>query len=143
VEFFGRRSSFGRDPRLHHFLRGLILQIEGRHADAVAAFERSMFSTTDGYTRINLAMAKSLLELGRADEAIAILQPVLRGGIDGSNTYLTRTDVHELLGDAFMTAGIPDSARTHFAAVARALRNADPAFRSRYERARMAAASGS
>jgi hypothetical protein len=102
-----------------------------------------MFSATDGYTRINLAMAQSLLALGRAAEAVAILQPVLRGGIDGSNTYLTRTEVHEALADAFSAAGIPDSARVHHQAVERALRNADPRFRPRYERARRAAVASS
>jgi len=140
AEMTGRESSFGRDARLHHFLRGLLFQAEDRHEEAIAAFRRAMFSTTDGYTRINLMMARSLLRLGRATEAIEVLQPVLRGGIDGSNTYLTRTDVHEILADAFVAAGLPDSASSHYRAVEHALRNADPLFRDRYDRAKAAAA---
>ncbi len=143
VEQTGSGSSFGRDARLHHFLRGLLAQMRGRHADAIPAFERSLFSTTDGYTRINLAMARSLLALGRARDAIAILQPALRGGVDGGNTYVTRTELHEALADAFTAAGMPDSARVHHRAVERALRNADPQFRPRYERARQASANRS
>jgi len=132
VEQAGRESNFGRDPRLHYFLRGLVLQAEHRHTDAVAAFQRAMYSTADGYTRINLMLAQSLLALGRAQEAVAVLRPALHGGIDGSNTYLTRTEIHLAMADAFAAAGMPDSAAAHYRAVERAWRNADPEFRSRY-----------
>jgi predicted Zn-dependent protease len=128
----GQESSFGRDPRLHHYLRGLVLQHEGRHADAVIEFERAIFSTTDGFTRINLMMARSLLALHRPAEAVKILQPALRGGVDGSNTYVTHTELQEALAQAFEQAGQADSARAHFTVVERAWRHADPEFRDRY-----------
>jgi tetratricopeptide (TPR) repeat protein len=136
VETLGRVSSFGRDARLSHFLRGVLLQQEGRHREAVEAFQRSLFSTTDGLTRTNLLMARSLLALGRAPEAIAILQPALRGGVDGSNTHVTHTELREELAHAFEMAGQRDSARAYYGAVERAWRRADPQFRERYERAK-------
>jgi DNA-binding SARP family transcriptional activator len=136
AEQMGRQSNFGRDPRLHHFLRGLLLQREARHADAVEAFRRAVYSLTDGYTRINLEMARSLMALGRTTEAVAVLQPALRGGVDGSNTYVTHTELHEALAGAFDLAGQADSARTHYRAVEAAWRHADPQFTERYARAR-------
>jgi len=136
VERLGSSSSFGRDQRLHHFLRGLILQHENRHAEAVEAFRRSLFSLTDGYTRINLEMARSLMALQRYAEAIALLQPALRGGVDGGNTYVTHTELHEALAHAFHAAGQRDSAGSHYATVERAWRYADPQFAERYRVAR-------
>lgn len=132
VERIGQSSSFGRDLRLHHFLRGLVLQRANRHAEAVEAFRRSMFSLTDGYTRINLEMARSLIELDRHAEAIAVLQPAVRGGVDGGNTYVTHTELHEALARAFDANGQADSASVHWAAVARAWRRADSEFEARY-----------
>jgi tetratricopeptide (TPR) repeat protein len=136
VERIGPASSFGRDPRLPHFLRGLILQHQNRHAEAIEAFRRSLFSLTDGYTRINLELARSLVALGRYAEAIAVLQPALRGGVDGANTYLTQTELHEVLGGAFYAAGQRDSAAAHYGAVERAWRRADAVFAARYRLAR-------
>jgi tetratricopeptide (TPR) repeat protein len=132
VERVGSESSFGRDPRLHHFLRGLILQRAGRHAVAVESFRRAMFSPTDGYTRINLELGRSLIALGRGEEAIGVLRPALRGGVDGSNTYVTHTELHEALAQAFERAGQLDSARAHFGKVEAAWRHADPEFAGRY-----------
>ena len=136
VETLGRISSFGRDARLVHFLRAGLLQREGRHREAVEAFQRSLFSATDGLTRTNLLMARSLLALRRADEAIAILRPALRGGVDGSNTHVTHTELREELAHAFEAAGRVDSARFYYGAVERAWRRADPEFRERYAQAR-------
>lgn len=141
TERLGKASNFGRDPRLHHVLRGLVLQREGRHAEAVEAFRQAVFSTTDGYTRINLEMARSLMALGRPNEAIAILQPALRGGVDGSNSYVTHTELHEALAHAFERAGQADSAAAHYRAVERAWRRADPQFAARYAEAKAKAAS--
>ena len=136
VERIGALSRFGRDGRLHYFLRGLLYQRQGRHSDAVDSFRRSLFSLTDGYTRTNLEMARSLMALRRYLEAIAILQPALRGGIDGSNAYVTQTELHEALAQAFELAGRSDSATTHYSAVEAAWRGADPVLRQRYELAR-------
>ena len=139
LEILGQTSQFGRDAKAHYFLRGLLLQSQGRHAEAVDAFQRSLFSLTDGYTRINLMMARSLLELHRPAEAIAVLRPAIRGGVDGSNTYTSRTELHEALALAFEQAGQADSARVHWHAVEAAWRHADPQFRDRHNRARQRA----
>jgi tetratricopeptide (TPR) repeat protein len=139
AEQIGKGSNWGRDPRLHHYLRGLLYQREGHHAEAVEAFRRAVVSTTDGFTRINLEMGRSLVALGRGQEAIAILQPALRGGVDGSNSYVTHTELHEALARAFEQAGQADSAATHHRAVERAWRHADPLFGGRHEHARLKA----
>ncbi|HJS48232.1 MAG TPA: hypothetical protein VJ773_09630, partial [Gemmatimonadales bacterium] len=136
VEAAGERSYYGRDPRLHHFLRGLLLQGEGRQSEAVEAFRRAMYSPTDGYTRVNLELGRSLMALGRPREAAAVLQPALRGGVDGSNTYVTHTELHEALAQAWEQAGVRDSAVVHYRAVAAAWRAADPRFHARLARAR-------
>lgn len=142
VESIGAGSNFGRDPRLHHFLRGLSRQAEGHHAEAVESFRRAMYTPTDGYTRINLEMARSLTALGRPDEAIAVLRPALRGGVDGSNSYVTHTELHEAMALAFEQAGRADSARAHYRAVESAWRRADPGFAERYARAKARAEGG-
>jgi len=139
IEVLGVESNFGRDPRLHHYLRGLLLQGAGRHAEAVTAFRRALISLTDGYSEINLALARSLLELARPAEAVAVLQPAIRGGVDGSNTYTSRTELHEALARAFELAGQRDSAVAHWRAVEQAWRGADPEFAERYARAQVRA----
>ena len=139
AEQIGKGSNWGRDPRLHHYLRGLLFQRDGHHAEAVEAFQRAVFSTSDGFTRINLEIGRSLMALGRATEAIAILQSALRGGVDGSNSYATHTELHEALAQAFERAGQPDSAVAHYRAVERAWRRADPHFQERYLRAKQKA----
>jgi tetratricopeptide (TPR) repeat protein len=139
IEVIGKRSTFGRDTRLHHYLRGILLQRAGRHAEAVDQLRRAVLSLTDGYTEINLAMARSLLELGRPAEAIAVLRPAIHGGVDGSNTYTSRTELHEAMAQAFAQAGQRDSAVAHYRTVEQNWRRADPEFSERYGRARAAA----
>jgi hypothetical protein len=55
--------------------------------------------------------------------------------VDGSNAYVTHTELHEALAQVFDAAGQRDSAAVHFAAVERAWRNADPRFAERYRAA--------
>jgi hypothetical protein len=52
------------------------------------------------YTRTNVEMAKSLLELGRYGDAIAILEPALRGSLEASNLYVTHTEIRAPTKDA-------------------------------------------
>jgi DNA-binding SARP family transcriptional activator/tetratricopeptide (TPR) repeat protein len=136
IEAMGQRSLHQRDPRLHHFVRGLLYSREDRHVPAVSEFERAMQSPTHGYTRISYELAKSLRSLHRYPAAIATVQPLLRGGIEGSALYLTRTEAHELLAQLFSASGQRDSAATHFLAVERAWRSADPQRKVRYDAAR-------
>lgn len=80
--------------------------------------------------------ARSLMALRRPDDAVVILRSALRGGVDGSNTYVTHTELHEALAQAFALAGKQDSAATHFQTVERAWRWADPELHDRYRAAR-------
>lgn len=131
VQSIGRESRYGRDRRLHHHLRGLVALARGREPEAEAEFRRAIFSPTLGYTRTNLELGRLLLKQGRPREAIAVLRPSLRGSLEASNLYVTRTELHELLAEAFAAAGIADSASTHFRWVADAWKEADPSFDAR------------
>ena len=135
VQYWGERSLYGRDRKGHHFLRGLLLAAQGKDEDAVAAYRAAVHSWSFGYTRVNYELARALLRLGRPADAIPVLQPALRGSIDASNLYITRTDLHELLAQAFDQAGQPDSAAAHYRSVVQAWRRADPQFRSRRQAA--------
>ena len=135
VREVGQNSSFGRDPLLHFFISGLVAAGSGQQAAAVDLFRRSVFSWTNGYTRANAELAKSLLQLHRPAEAIRPLQAALRGGLYGSGLYLSRTELHELLARAFAAAGQRDSAAFHYERVARAWAKADPEYRGRYQEA--------
>ncbi len=135
VERWGSGSGYGRDRKAHHYLRGLVLASAGRHEDAARAFRAAMHSPTLGFTRVNFELGKCLLALGRARDAVAAVEPALRGEVDASNLYVTRTELHELLAEAFDRAGERDSAAVHYQAVVNAWRRADPEFRARRERA--------
>jgi predicted Zn-dependent protease len=136
VEQWGRGSMFGRDRRAHHYLRGLVLAAAGRHEDAVKQYREAVFSPSLGFTRVNYELGRSLMALGRPADAVAALQPALRGEVDAANLYVTRTDLHELLAQAFAAAGVRDSAAFHYRAVVKAWDRADPAFHGRRAAAR-------
>jgi DNA-binding SARP family transcriptional activator len=135
VETWGRGSLYGRDQKSHHFLRASVLAAAGRHEDAVREYRQAMHSSSLGFTRVNYDLAKCLLELGRPLDAVSVLQPALRGEVDASNLYITRTDLHERLAEAFVSAGKPDSAAAHYRAVVKAWQRADPGFHARRDRA--------
>ena len=131
VQYWGERSLYGRDRKAHHFLRGLLHASAGRDEDAVASYRAAIHSWSFGYTRVNYELAGALLRLGRPGEAILALRPALRGSVDASNLYITRTELHAMLARAFDLAGQPDSASAHYRAVLRAWRRADPQFHPR------------
>ena len=126
IENLGHRSLFGRDPLLHHFVRGLLLSRARQPDAAVREFRAAMHSPTYGYTRINYEMAKCLLELKRPAEGIPVVQGALRGGLEGSGLYITRTELHEMLAQLFDANGQRDSAAVHYAVVDRSWASADP-----------------
>ena len=131
VEAWGRASLFGRDRRLHHYLRGLVLTAAGRCNDATREYRDAMLWPSLGFTRVNYELGRCLVALGRPHEAVEVLQPALRGEVDASNLYVTRTDLHELLARAFDATGAADSAAFHYRAVVKAWSRADPAFHTR------------
>lgn len=131
IETIGRRSAYGRDHRLYHYVRGLRLLAAARPREAEAELRLAVYSWTLGYTRTNYELARLLLATDRPREAVAALQPALRGALDASNFYITRTEIHEILARAFDAAGQVDSAADHYREVVRAWRRADPQFYAR------------
>jgi tetratricopeptide (TPR) repeat protein len=140
VESWSQGTGYGRDQQLHHYIRGLLLEAEGRLDEASSAYRRSVFSPTQGYTRINMALGRVLLRLGRAREAAYWGEAGLRGGFDAGGSYVTQTELAELAATAWDAAGVRDSALLRYDQVVRNWRNAEPAFGARVERARLRAA---
>lgn len=132
----GAMSASGRDQRLGSYIRGLLLLARNDLPAAIPAFRASIYSVPAGYTRENYDLARAELRVGRARDAVAVLQPVMRGKLDASNMYVTQTEVHELLAKAWEAAGRPDSASAHYAWVARAWEHGDPPYAKRAEEAR-------
>ena len=131
IRVVGGRSYIARDQRLHHYARGLLLVARGSHEEAVTELRKAMWSPTIGYSRVNYELGKLYLRLGRPREAVAVLQPALRGPLDASNYYLTRTELHELLGWAWLASGRRDSAAVHLRWAANAWQRADARFAAR------------
>ena len=140
IRIFGARSPYARDQRLHYYVRGLRLQAHGQYAAARAAFEKSVYSLHEGYVRIPLEIARSSLQLGDAARAIAVLRPALLGPLSASGLYASRTDLLELLGDAYAHNGQADSASAVYGRVLKSWQRADPAMQPRVQsvRARLA-----
>ena len=127
----GAVSGHVRDRRLDRYVRGLLLLARNDLVGAEAAFRSALYSLPTGYTRVNCELATVLLRLGRPREAISFLQPALRGKVDASNYYVTFTEVHALLAQAWDAAARPDSAAVHHAWVARAWAHGDPQYAER------------
>lgn len=120
VQRLGAAEAYGRDRRMHHYLRGLLLAERGDTAAAIAELRRALVSPVLGFTRINLHLGRLLTASGRPREAVAVLAPALRGELESSNYYVTRTALHAALAEAWERAGGRDSARVHRGWVERA-----------------------
>ena len=131
VTAWGARSAFFRDRLLGHYVRGLLIEARGQSADAEREFRIALASPIDGYSRINLELGKVLISEGRPGDAIAVLRAPLHGSLEASDYYLTHSDLHAALGDAFDRADEPDSALVHYRLALAAWRHADPQFRLR------------
>ena len=114
----------------------MVLVAAGRDDDAIARFRQAIYSYTLGFTRVNFELGRALLRRGRAREAADVVAPALRGEVDASNLYVTRTELHELLAQAYDMAGHADSAAAHYRTVVRSWTHADELFHARRERAR-------
>jgi tetratricopeptide (TPR) repeat protein len=134
IQKIGARSSLARDQRMHHHARGLLLAARGEYDQAAHELTRAAYSPV-GYTRTNYELARTLLALNRPLDAVPPLQQGLRAGLEGGALYLTTTELHELLARAWDSAGVADSARVHYRAVADNWRNADPVLRTRVQAA--------
>jgi DNA-binding SARP family transcriptional activator len=132
---YGRQSGFGRDRRLPSYVHGLSARLAGHPAAAADSFVAAVTSPTSGFSRLNVELAGTLLDLGRPGEAIRWVQAALRGALDAGNLYATRTGEHELLARAFASAGEVDSARAHYAWVVHAWAHAEPQFQPRRDAA--------
>ena len=129
-------SVLARDRRLDHHVRGLLLASTGRDVAAIREFEAALYSLPLGYTRTNYELGRLYLRNGRPTDAVHVLQGALRGGLDGSNLYVNRTQLHELLAQAWDSAGKGDSAAAHYAIVADVWSKGDAGVRVRAESAR-------
>lgn len=133
VEAWGSQTGYGRDRRLHHHVRGLLLYARSDLAGAEREFRQAVFSPVIGYTRTNVALADVLLALNRPAEAAAWVESAVRGPIEGPNTYVTQTELFELAGRAYELAGRRDSAIACYKRVVHAWQQADSTFRGRKE----------
>ncbi len=113
VRALGALSGFGRDRRLHSHIRGLLYLARGQDSLALDEFRAALFSITFGYTRTNVEIAKLLLKRGAPREAIAVLEPALRGSLEASNLYAPRYMIHSLLARAYVEVGDGDKAAGH------------------------------
>jgi hypothetical protein len=132
-----------QNPHYLHYPAGLLAAARGRIPDAVAELRASITAPVTGYTRANLVLARLLLAHGRAAEAVAVLQPALRGELEAWNYYVTRTELHEGLAQAWdavahmqppdvpPAAAPRDSAVAHYRVVAASWRRGDPALAAR------------
>jgi DNA-binding SARP family transcriptional activator/tetratricopeptide (TPR) repeat protein/TolB-like protein len=136
VRVLGESSGYGRDRRLYHHIRGLLLTARGDEPGAIAEFQAAIYSLTGGYSRTAYELGALLLRQHRPREAIAVLQPAFRGSLDAANLYMTRPQLHELLGRAWEAASVNDSAAAHYAVVAKAWSAGDAPFRARTDSAR-------
>lgn len=122
------------------------VQFEMGHFSTAAEseFRQARISAVDGYSRVSLELGRTFVAEGRPRDAIEVFLAPLHGSLEASNYYLTQTDLHAALGDAFDRAGESDSALVHYRRVLSAWRGADPEFNQRIAaiRTRVAAIEG-
>lgn len=136
IAYWGERSTYGRDRRAHHYVRGMLSAAQGRDAEAALELREAIHSPTSSFTRVNLELGRTLLRLNRPADAVPVARAALHGDVDGPNLYVSRTELHELLAQAFDRLAMRDSAAVHYRAVVTAWASADPALRARRDSAR-------
>lgn len=127
-----RISYYGRDWGLSHHVQGLILERQGRFAQAAAEFQRARWGVA-GFTRTNLHLAQVELAQGHASEAIAALRDAYAAPLDAMGRYQPRSELDYVMTVAFRRAGQPDSAQRYLGFVRMAWKNAERESRARLE----------
>jgi tetratricopeptide (TPR) repeat protein len=158
IEYYGSRTLYRLHRDLHHHVRGLLLAARHRDDEAIAEFRQALDSPSSGYTRTNYELGRALLRRGRPDEAVAVVAPALRSGVEATSYYVTHVELHDLLAQAWDSLGtavsgsrvsLPrgvtaaaarDSAAVHYRWVAKAWAKGDPPFAARSARAAARAA---
>jgi DNA-binding SARP family transcriptional activator len=120
-----------RYKRLHHYVRGLRLELERKPDDAAAEFRQAVWVRQSTHVRIYAGLARSLTAAGRPREAVAPLVEALKGPVSAAGLYATRTELQQLLAEAYDKSDQRDSAITQYRLVSRAWRHADPQFDQR------------
>jgi predicted Zn-dependent protease len=110
------------------------LAAEHRPLEAASSFRQATPDRDDAYVRIHLELARSLLVAGRPSEAIPPLVRALKGPTSAVGLYATRSELQELLGDAYERSQQPDSAIVQYSRAVDAWRGADPEFAERRAR---------
>jgi DNA-binding SARP family transcriptional activator len=131
----GAQSGFARDRRLHHHLEGLVWRARGEPRRALPEFREAVWSYTGGYTRTNYFLARTLMELGQPRDAATVLAAALHSELTASVQYITNTELHALLGEAWAQAGQRDSARVHLRIAAERWKDAEPEWTARRDSA--------
>jgi serine/threonine protein kinase/tetratricopeptide (TPR) repeat protein len=126
IEKLGRGSGYARDRRLQLYGRAMLLARQGDRAGAAAAFRA--LTEPSYFSRANFEFARLLLDTGQPVEAVAVLHMALRGPVAAGGYYITRPELHALLGRAWDAAGQPDSAAANFRKALDAWQHADPQF---------------
>lgn len=127
-------SLYVRHRVMHHYVRGLRHAAQNRHKEAASAFRRAMSVPEGNYVRIHRELGRALINAGYYDEAIETLRYGLYGPVSAAGLYATRTELQELLGQAYDRNNQRDSAIITYRAVLHAWEKADPQFAGRKAR---------
>jgi tetratricopeptide (TPR) repeat protein len=129
----GRRSAYGRDRRLHNHARGNLFMLRRDPERAVAAYRIGEYAPTYGLAQTRFRWGLSLLELRRAEDAVAVLDPLRRRVLTSVGSYFSQAEVHFLLARALAEAGRLEAARAELRWVERAWDGSDAPFQERVE----------
>lgn len=135
ISRFGSQTGLARDRQIASYPRGLLEYLRRDYGAAEGELRRAIYSTSLGYPRVNLALARALREGGRPDAAIPVLQAALHNVMSGNGLYATRTEMHEAIALAFDDINMRDSAQAHWKFVARSWASADDVLQERYRQA--------
>ncbi len=130
-----QRSLTGRPGRLARLVQALLLRESRRSREAFVLLEEARGSRVTTFPRFDRELGRIAIDAGRPAEALRPLRAALRAPPDGWGGSVNPGDLHDLLAHAFAALGQNDSARAHYAWVARAWRDADAPLRARADSA--------